>query len=141
MARESHEQPWYHDGLKFTCTQCGDCCTGEPGYVWLNSEEIDRLAKRLGETRGKFLQLYVKSVGVRRSLRELPDGSCVFFRKGVGCTVYEDRPRQCRTWPFWESNIRNREAWEYTCEICPGSGQGKLFTVEEILEQSKVIKI
>ena len=22
--------PWYHAGLKFTCTQCGDCCSGTP---------------------------------------------------------------------------------------------------------------
>ena len=37
-------QPWYADGLSFTCTQCGNCCTGGPGYVWISDMEIDRLA-------------------------------------------------------------------------------------------------
>ena len=27
-------------GLRFECTQCGDCCTGAPGYVWVNKAEI-----------------------------------------------------------------------------------------------------
>ena len=33
--------PWYKDGLRFQCTGCGDCCTGGPGYVWVNQAEID----------------------------------------------------------------------------------------------------
>jgi len=36
--------PWYHAGLQFQCTQCGSCCTGAPGYVWINKEEIAALA-------------------------------------------------------------------------------------------------
>ena len=41
---EAAEQPWYAEGLKFTCTQCGNCCTGGPGFVWISREEIRRLA-------------------------------------------------------------------------------------------------
>ena len=37
--------PWFKDGLRFECTQCGDCCTGSPGYVWVNDEEISALAE------------------------------------------------------------------------------------------------
>ena len=63
---------------------------------------------------------------IRKSLVEYENGDCVFFDgQSRGCTVYEDRPRQCRTWPFWESNIRNEAAWKDTCESCPGSGKGK----------------
>ena len=29
MSRDD-EAPWYRDGLAFTCTQCGACCTGAP---------------------------------------------------------------------------------------------------------------
>ena len=35
---------WYKDGLQFTCSQCGDCCTGAPGFVWVNGDEIRALA-------------------------------------------------------------------------------------------------
>ncbi len=44
------EQPWYKDGLRFKCTQCGDCCTGAPGYVWVNQAEIEGIAAELGES-------------------------------------------------------------------------------------------
>ena len=42
------ETPWYADGLKFRCTQCGDCCTGAPGFVWVNQEEIEAIAATIG---------------------------------------------------------------------------------------------
>ncbi len=139
--RAEKPKPWFENGLRFTCTQCGDCCTGEPGYVWVNDEEIAALAGLCGETVERFEEVYCRRVGSRRTLREMEDGSCVFFRPGVGCTVYAHRPRQCRTWPFWESNIRTAESWERTCTICPGSGKGKLYTADEIIEQSKVIRL
>ena len=52
--------PWYREGLRFTCTQCGDCCTGAPGYVWVNQEEIDQLAALVGEEVERFERLYVR---------------------------------------------------------------------------------
>ncbi len=135
-------QPWYADGLRFKCSQCGDCCTGAPGYVWVNQEEIAALAVATGHSVEEFEKLYVTKVGVRKSLREFPNGDCVFFDgQKRNCTVYQDRPRQCRTWPFWDSNVRTPEAWQKTCEVCPGSGQGRLYSLEQIEEQRKVIRI
>ena len=68
-------------------------------------------------------------IGIRRSLKEFPNGDCVFFdgqtRK---CQVYGARPRQCRTWPFWDSNLKTPESWAQTCEVCPGSGRGQLYS-------------
>ena len=32
--------PWYRDGLRFTCTRCGNCCTGAPGYVWVDADAM-----------------------------------------------------------------------------------------------------
>jgi uncharacterized protein len=135
--------PWFKkDGLRFQCTQCGDCCTGAPGYVWVNEEEILALAKLLGLATDDFEARYVRRVGSRKSLIEFDNGDCVFFdgeeRK---CKVYGARPRQCRTWPFWDSNIRTLQAWKHTCDVCPGSGAGKVHSVEEVLAQSAVIKI
>src|SRR6476619_666746 len=134
--------PWYADGLKFKCTQCGDCCTGAPGYVWVNKEEIEALAKRAGLSVEDFEQKYVRRVGVRKSLVEFENGDCVVFDGQTRrCTVYEDRPRQCRTWPFWDSNVRTPAAWEFTCQACPGSGTGRLYQLGEIESQTAVIRI
>ncbi len=136
------DQPWFQSGLRFQCTQCGDCCTGAPGYVWVNAEEIRGLARRLELDIAEFEQRFVRKIGIRKSLSEYDNGDCVFFdNEKRKCTVYEDRPRQCRTWPFWDSNLRSEAAWRSTCEICPGSGTGPVVPVEEILKSAAVIRI
>ncbi len=100
------------------------------------------LAEKVGLSPEEFEQRYVRSVGVRKSLAEYENGDCVFFDgKSRRCTVYEARPRQCRTWPFWESNVRTPHAWQQTCEVCPGSGKGKLVPVDEILHQVSLIRL
>lgn len=136
------KEPWFKDGLQFKCTGCGDCCTGAPGYVWVNQAEIDAMALKVGLSSEEFEKKYTRKVGIRKSLVEFPNGDCVFFdgasRK---CQVYEARPRQCRTWPFWESNLRTPEAWQDTCEVCPGSGRGDFVPLEKILSQMAEIRI
>lgn len=137
-----NEQPWFHEGLRFECTGCGDCCTGAPGYVWVNQEEIAALAARIGVDIDDFERKYVRHVGIRKSLVEFANGDCVFFDGATRrCTVYEARPRQCKTWPFWQSNVRTPEDWEQTCQVCPGSGRGQLVTVEEVLRQVRIVRV
>lgn len=139
---DSTPPPWYQDGLRFRCTGCGDCCTGAPGYVWVNNEELAAIAAFLEIDEAECERRYVRKVGVRKSLVEFPNGDCVFLdEKSRKCTVYPVRPRQCRTWPFWRSNLRTPEAWEETCQVCPGSGHGKLYSLEEIEEQAAVIRL
>lgn len=135
-------EPWYKDGLKFKCSGCGDCCTGSPGYVWVNQAEISTMAAKIGLPVDEFEKLFVRHVGVRKSLNEYSNGDCAFFdSKSRKCRVYEARPRQCRTWPFWDSNVRTPEAWAETCEVCPGSGAGRLYQLDEIQAQVAVIRI
>jgi uncharacterized protein len=126
------ESPWYRDGLAFECTRCGACCTGAPGYVWVNAEEIARLAEFRGETVEQFSGKFVRQVGSDYSLIEKPGGDCIFWDKQAGCTVYPARPVQCQTWPFWPENIESADSWEGVQRVCPGSGRGQVFRVEEI---------
>lgn len=132
-------EPWYHAGLRFTCTRCGDCCTGAAGYVWVNEEEIRQLAEHRNEPVEEFRARHVRRVGNRFSLREKANGDCVFLDNSKRCTVYPARPRQCRSWPFWESNVATPEAWERTCRECPGAGEGRLISFEEITENLRTI--
>ena len=134
-------EPWYKDGLQFGCTRCGHCCTGEPGYVWVDDAELAAIAAFRKQPLEQVVARYVKPAGRRRSRREKSNGDCVFYEQGQGCTIYDVRPRQCRTWPFWESNLATPEQWKKTCEICPGSGTGDLIPVEEITRRLKVIRI
>jgi uncharacterized protein len=140
MSREN-SQPWYRDGLRFRCTRCGNCCTGEPGNVWVDDAEIDALSEFIGETRTEFVARFTKLGQRGRTLREKSNGDCVFYDREQGCTVYAVRPRQCRTWPFWESNVRTEAAWEHTCGICPGAGKGGLIPAEEITRRLQTIRL
>jgi len=135
------ELPWYADGLSFTCTRCGKCCTGEPGFVWVTDSELEAIAHFRGEPIEEVTQLYTRRSKGRRTLREKANGDCVFFDREQGCTIYPVRPPQCRTWPFWESNLDSLESWERTESVCPGSGQGELIPVEEITRRMKIIKM
>ena len=60
MAKKKSSEPWYTDGLKFTCSGCGDCCTGAPGYVWVNKQEVSALAKLVEAGHGSFEDLFFK---------------------------------------------------------------------------------
>lgn len=137
-----NDTPWFHEGLRFECSECGDCCTGAPGFVWVTRDEIELLAAELNLPPAEFERQYVRKVGIRKSLIEYPNGDCVFFDTAARkCSVYQARPKQCRTWPFWQSNVSSEKAWKQTCEVCPGSGQGKLHSVDQILHQISIVKL
>lgn len=133
MSGNSGKRAWYQDGLRFECTQCGACCSGEPGFVWVNPQEIRDMATALAIDEETFRDKFVRRVGTRYSLVEYPDGDCILLDpKTRGCMVYQARPAQCRTWPFWNSNLTSKEAWKDACEVCPGAGMGTLYSIEQI---------
>jgi len=129
----NRSQKWYREGLQFECTQCGDCCSGEPGYVWVDETEIAAMAAEMNLDCETFKHRFVRKVGRDQSLLEYPDGDCILLDPETRkCTVYQSRPIQCRTWPFWSSNLKSKKAWRETCEICPGAGKGRLYSLEQI---------
>jgi len=121
---------WYQEGLRFSCTRCGGCCRGDPGYVWVAQRDIEAMAKALRMPVRRFTRRYLRKVGDRYSLVELPNGDCVFY--GDGCAVYEARPVQCRTFPFWPEYVTTPRGWAAAARRCPGVGTGRLFTAAEI---------
>ena len=138
---------WYADGLRFECTSCGNCCSGPPGAVWMSDDESRALAERFGLPLAVFLEKYARKLGTRWSLNEVSVGmsggrrgfDCVFLdrTKVPGkalCSVYESRPTQCRTWPFWSENLDSEQIWENVKRVtpCPGMGAGQLHTFVEI---------
>jgi uncharacterized protein len=136
------DKPWFKEGLRFECTGCGDCCTGAPGYVWVTRDEIELLAGHLNLSVADFEQQYVRAVGIRKSLIEYANGDCVFFDPNArNCTVYEARPQQCRTWPFWQSNVESKAAWNHTSQACPGCNHGPLHSAEKIVHQISIVRL
>lgn len=136
-------EPWYKEGLSFQCTQCGNCCTGFEGYVWVNDEEIAQIAAHLGRPVDEVREEHTRPAGKRVTLREVGSNhDCTFFDPvRRGCTIYEARPRQCRTWPFWNSNIATPGAWSEIQQLCPGAGKGNFFSLEEIEAQAAIFRL
>jgi uncharacterized protein len=127
-------------GLSFGCTMCGNCCSGPEGYVLVNDDEIAAMAARLRMTVQAFIDEHTHMTGEGRSLREKKVGKgldCVFLDRDkipgkAVCGLYEARPRQCRTWPFWNSVIKTRQTWERAKKVCPGIDSGKKYDLVQI---------
>lgn len=127
-------------GLSFSCTMCGNCCTGPEGYVLITEAETKALAARLGIEVGDFLARFTKMTELGRSLNEKqsPYGhDCAFLDREkipgkAVCGVYADRPTQCRTWPFWNTVIQSRAHWERAKRTCPGIDRGPRHSVQQI---------
>ncbi len=149
ILNSSQPEPWYADGLSFSCTQCGNCCTGAPGYVWISEIEIQRLAAHLKITTHDVIEKYCRRIGNRISLRESRSASgnydCIFLKEvevpgksgraptsRCTCTIYPVRPLQCRTWPFWDGNLESRENWKRAAAKCPGMNSGKSYSLAKI---------
>jgi Fe-S-cluster containining protein len=140
--RDDSKREWFEEGLAFSCTQCGNCCTGPPGAVWFTDEEELAMAAALSLDLETFRDRYVRRLGRSRSLveRETDFGhDCVFLDREsqpgkAVCSIYKARPRQCRTWPWWPENLASRRAWEATRRRtpCPGMGQGTVHSPQQI---------
>lgn len=119
---------FFDQGVKFECTQCGLCCTGEAGQVLVNQQEIEQIKRVTGWLSEEFL----RDVPDGKSLIERDNGDCIFFEERR-CLIHSIKPTQCRTYPFWVRNLRSEAAWQKASEDCEGIGRGKQYSKEEIL--------
>lgn len=127
--------PYYTEGLRFSCLRCSACCRHEPGFVFLSFTDLKRIVTLLESSFAEVLQTYCRTVDVggkrRISLIEKPNYDCVFWVEG-GCSIYEARPLQCRSFPFWHEFVYEKERWEECAKSCPGIGTGPVHSADEI---------
>jgi len=119
-------------GLRFSCTRCGNCCT-RPGPVLFPPDDLKRAAIHLSLAPGQFKKRYklFREEGI--DTLDPGDGQpCTFYDPEAGCTIYEGRPTQCRTWPFWPEVVKRRYSWDRASLECPGMGRGDKHPVEAV---------
>lgn len=102
----------HKDGFDFTfdasaCSTCqGRCCTGESGYIYVTKIEVQNLAQLLNLEIDDFVRKYLFKKGYKYSIKERiveENHECIFYDKNIkGCGIYEARPIQCKTFPFWD---------------------------------------
>lgn len=126
---------FYNNGLKFSCQGCNYCCSSEPGYVFLSQNDLTLLAQGMNMTEEAFINTYCRKVDMGAfymvSLIEKENYDCIFLSE-KGCKVYNFRPTQCRTYPFWANVLENETTWNEESKLCKGMNHGKLYTKKEI---------
>ncbi len=123
---ESKSRPWYHEGLRFACTGCGDCCRGPGGYVWVTMEEAESIAAALEMDFDLFARTMLRKTPAGLALVDGPSGDCPLLGEDGRCSIYAARPVQCRTWPWWDENLGRCEDWANASLRCPGMNRGAL---------------
>lgn len=132
-SKSPRKLPWYRGGLRFSCTQCGRCCKGpNPGHVFLNEDEIRAMADHLEMSLRAFDKTYLRRIGHRQALQEKANFDCILWSDEVGCQVYQQRPLQCRQFPFWPELLERRSDWNREAQSCPGMNSGRLYSLEDI---------
>ena len=126
--------PWWSDGIRFECQETGRCCVarGSYGYVYLTLADRQRLARHFGLSTRAFTRRHCLRTDGHWHLRDFTD-QCAYL-DGVRCRVYEARPEQCRTWPFWPENMSPRAWSKEVAGYCPGVGKGRVVSGPEIVQ-------
>ena len=80
------------------CTSCANCCREvKPTF---SEEEVDRVARRLGMERQKFIDTHLERLEVAgESPWQTRTTPCPFLKENL-CSIYEDRPADCNGYPY-----------------------------------------
>jgi hypothetical protein len=102
------------------------------------------MAELLGLSSPQFAGMYLRNVSGRQSLTEDPRSrDCIFLGKDAAglatCRVYSIRPAQCRTWPFWPSNLSDIQSWCQAGQRCPGINRGSRHLLAQIQQQRSLV--
>ena len=113
------------DGFKYAfnpsaCNDCSArCCTGDSGYIYVSKIEIKAIAKLLKMDEKSFVEKYLFKKMYKYSIKERKNGDsyeCVFYdASSNGCSIYEARPNQCKTFPFWDYYKTRVEELQLEC--------------------------
>jgi Fe-S-cluster containining protein len=122
----------YRDGIRFECQGSSKCCRFRAGYshIYVTLCERRRLANLLGMQTATFTRAYCIKSDDFYELKSTGD-ACIFLEESR-CSVYEARPGQCRSWPFWPENMSRRGWQSEVLAFCPGVGKGRVYPAEEI---------
>lgn len=122
--REIERQTVVRELLKasFSCTKCSKCCRGAFGdnAVAVFPSEVRRIMAASGRSwfevaeppESEDFDAEGNRHAFEWTLRRRADGDCVFL-DGGRCSVYEDRPHICRTYPF---RLAGARVESYECE-------------------------
>jgi Fe-S-cluster containining protein len=115
LAAELHDEVFD----EIDCLKCGNCCrTTGPLFT---QKDIERLAKRFRIRPGDFIEQYLRlDEEGDYVLQSVP---CPFLGEDNYCSVYEDRPKACRTYPHTDHKTFHKitDITAKNTRICPAA--------------------
>jgi hypothetical protein len=86
---------------KIDCLQCANCCKNHSPRF--KQPDIKRIAKSLHIKEGDLVANYLKlDKEGDYVVRQLP---CPFLAEDNTCNIYEDRPSDCRRYPYTDEDV------------------------------------
>lgn len=119
-----HEQAFSN----INCLECGNCCKNySPRF---KQPDIKRIAKALRMKEGEFTTKYLRLDDENDYV--VKQSPCPFLGQDNYCSIYEDRPSDCRRYPYTDEDvlIKRVSLTLKNATSCPA-----VFTVLEALSQ------
>lgn len=121
-------------GLRFECVPGCTACCAIPGHVFVHESEIREMANYFSMTVEDFTQARLRHYNGDVYMFNFPDYLPCIYLTETGCSIYQVRPIQCRTYPFWPENLSNAFVWKNQKKMCPGIDNGRMYTIDEITD-------
>ena len=141
--READTMYYQEHEIRFQCTGCGRCCHGHPeyNYIEMKNREAERIRKHLKIKKADFYANYTELLPDKTmSLRLTDKGQCVLLDDNGHCSVYDYRPLQCQTYPFWPELILRKKDWVAESRRCEGIDQGPAVSLAYLEKQLQLQK-
>ena len=119
-----HEQAF----SKIDCLACANCCKNySPRF---KQPDITRIARRLRIKEGTLIQKYLKLDSEGDFV--VQSSPCPFLGPDHFCSIYEDRPSDCRRYPYTDEDVllKRVSLTLKNATVCPA-----VFNVLEALEK------
>lgn len=114
------------------CKTCANCCARISPI--LRNDDIDQISKLLRIKPSVFIKTYLYEDEDKDLV--FKDSPCPFLKNNE-CSIYEDRPSDCKSYPHLHKKrfISNLMSVIHNCSICP-----IVFNVYEELKKNPLIK-
>lgn len=94
---DAHEEAFSN----IDCLECANCCKNySPRF---KNPDIKRIAKRLGIKEGELVERYLRLD--EDSDYVVKQSPCPFLQDDNTCEIYEDRPSDCRRYPYTDEDV------------------------------------
>jgi hypothetical protein len=125
--------------MRFQCQAgCIRCCE-QKGFVYVNRDDIARLAEHLKITLAEFKRLYLCGTAPLLRFRKPRQKQCPFLLAD-GCSVHAVKPLQCSSFPYWPELLANAEERREAALYCPGMNKGPLVNIESARETAEMVQ-